>query len=75
MESRGTALEKEFRYLQPNHSAELTLTGLNDQFTQREGLAYINREGQVQHGDRISQRWRGKLIAKQQWTPRLTSKC
>lgn len=73
MESRGTALEKEFRYLQPNHSAELTLTGLNDQLTQREGLAYINRGGQVQHGDKISQRWRGKLIAKQQWTPRLTS--
>ncbi len=73
MESRGLALENEFRYLQPNHSAEFTLTGLNDQLTQKEGLAHINRAGIIEYGAPVTQRWRGKLSARQQWTPNLSS--
>ncbi|WP_373019468.1 LPS-assembly protein LptD [Thiomicrorhabdus sp.] len=70
MENRGPVLENEFRYLQKSgsvrHSAELTLTALNDAKTADEGLAYINN-GDVVYGDTIEQRWRAKLIANQNW--------
>uniref|UniRef100_Q31F27 LPS-assembly protein LptD n=1 Tax=Hydrogenovibrio crunogenus (strain DSM 25203 / XCL-2) TaxID=317025 RepID=Q31F27_HYDCU len=67
MQDRGWVVENEFRYLQPHHNAELTLTGLNDQVTQKEGLSYIDASGQPAYGKKIDQRWRGKLIANQQW--------
>lgn len=70
---RGLFVENEFRYLKPNHSAELTLTGINDQLTGSEGLAYIDGNGNVAYGNKVTQRWRGKLTAKQQWAPGLNS--
>lgn len=73
MQDRGWVLENEFRYLQPNHSAALTLTGLNDQVTKDTGLGYIDANGDPAFGEKIEERWRAKLIANQQWAPGLTS--
>ncbi|MDG6773518.1 LPS assembly protein LptD [Thiomicrorhabdus sp. ZW0627] len=70
MEQRGPVLENEFRYMQKSgpvsHSAELTLTALNDAKTADEGLAYLDGDNVV-YGDTIDQRWRAKLIANQNW--------
>ncbi len=73
MQDRGLVLENEFRYRQPKHSAVLTLTGVNDQITQGEGIAHIDRAGNVQYGEKTAQRWRGKITANQQWSPNITS--
>jgi LPS-assembly protein len=77
MENRGPILENEFRYLLDTrgirHSAEFTVTLLNDAQTADEGLAYIDNSGNIYYGDKIEQRWRGKLLANQQWNPNLRS--
>lgn len=73
MQDRGWVLENEFRYLQPAHSAELTLTGVRDQVTQREGLSYAINSEEVIYQEPVSERWRAKLIAQQQWAPGLSS--
>ena len=67
MQDRGWVVENEFRYLQPNHSAELTLTGLQDKVTQQEGLSYANRQKEMVYQQPVSERWRAKLIANQNW--------
>lgn len=76
MEGRGLILENEFRYLDQTgpvlHRGELTLSGLNDQETAKNGLAYL-QDDQVVYGDTVEQRWRAKLIADQVWSPNLTS--
>ncbi|MDG6777482.1 LPS assembly protein LptD [Thiomicrorhabdus sp. zzn3] len=76
MENRGPILENEFRYLAKSgsvrHQAEFTATFLNDQQTASEGLAYLLGDDVV-YGEPIEQRWRGKLLASQQWAPGLTS--
>lgn len=82
IDGRGLVLENEFRYLQKTeglgdfgpitHRAALTLTGLKDSETAKNGLAYIDN-GNVVYGEPIEQRWRAKLIADQAWSPNLTS--
>lgn len=67
MQDRGWVVENEFRYLQPNHSAELTLTGLQDKVTQQEGLSYANSQKEMVYQQPVSERWRAKLIANQNW--------
>jgi LPS-assembly protein len=73
MQDRGWVVDNEFRYLLPNSSAQLSLTGLNDQVTSKEGLSYIDENGDPAYGEKIDQRWRAKLIAQQQWAPGLNS--
>ncbi len=73
MQDRGWVVENEFRYLQPNHAAELTLTGLNDKVTQQEGLSYANSQKEMVYQQPVSERWRAKLIARQNWGAGLTS--
>ncbi len=73
MQDRGWVVDNEFRYLQPHSSAQLSLTGLNDQVTSKEGLSYIDENGDPAYGEKIEQRWRAKLIAQQQWAPGLNS--
>lgn len=76
MENRGPVLENEFRYLQQTgqvrHSAELTLTGLNDAKTADEGLASLQGD-EVVYGEPVEQRWRAKLQANQSWGHGLSS--
>ena len=76
LENRGLVLENEFRYLQQTgsvkHRGALTVTGLNDSETAKNGLAYIDGN-EVVYGETIEQRWRTKLIADQVWSPNLTS--
>lgn len=76
MDGRGLVLENEFRYLQKTglvtHRGALTVTGLSDRETSKNGLAYIDN-GNIVYGDPIKQRWRAKLIADQAWSPNLRS--
>ncbi|MGC9386138.1 MAG: LPS-assembly protein LptD [Hydrogenovibrio sp.] len=73
MQDRGWVLDNEFRYQLPGQSAELSLTGLNDQVTARDGLAHLDENGDLTYGDKVEQRWRAKLNARQQWAPGLNS--
>jgi len=73
MQDRGWVIENEFRYLQPKHSAELTLTGLEDKVTQQDGLSYVNSQKEIVYQAPVSQRWRAKLVAQQRWAPGLSS--
>lgn len=77
MENRGAIVENEFRYLLNTrgvrHGAEFTVSLLNDAKTADEGLAYIDTNGDIYYGEKIAQRWRGKLLANQQWNPHLRS--
>jgi len=77
LENRGLILENEFRYLEKTqgvtHQAALTFTALNDSETAENGLAYLDGD-EVVYGETIEQRWRGKLVANQNWAPGLTSK-
>jgi len=74
---RGLALDNEFRYMAKTndilHSAELTVTALNDQVVAADGLALIDTDGNVSYGDKDSNRWRAKLKANQRWNQHLTS--
>lgn len=73
MQDRGWVLENEFRYLQPSHSAEFTITGLQDKVTQQEGLSYANSQEEMVYQQPVSERWRAKLIANQNWGAGLSS--
>ncbi|BBP43011.1 LPS-assembly protein LptD [Thiosulfativibrio zosterae] len=67
MQDRGWVVDNELRYLNPYGQIDLTLTGLNDQLTQRDGLASINSSGIVSYGESQAERWRGKLVTTQNW--------
>jgi len=71
MTQRGLALENEFRYISKDygvtHQAQITLTGLQDQLTQSEGLVSADANGNLIYGDKLSNRWRASIKAQQNW--------
>jgi len=68
---RGLALENEFRYIAKTHdvvhSADITLTGIQDQVVASKGLASADAFGNVTFGDKQSERWRATVKANQNW--------
>lgn len=74
---RGLAIDNEFRYLAKHndvlHSAEITLTALQDNKVNSQGLVSLDNNGDLQYGKQEADRWRVKLNAKQQWNPQLSS--
>ncbi|MBN2606474.1 MAG: LPS assembly protein LptD [Thiotrichales bacterium] len=73
MSKRGTVLGNEFRYLQPNHSATLTTHWLRDNLTAKDGIAYLDSSGNLQHTNPVTDRWDAQLTAKQHWAEGLNS--
>ena len=73
MEKRGVVLGNELRYLQPKHSATLNTHYISDNITAKEGIAFLDANGDLQYTDPVRDRWDAHLIARQQWTPNLRS--
>jgi LPS-assembly protein len=67
IQERGVVLDNEFRYLQPKHSGTLQVSLLNDQLTQKEGLRYVDRSGNIQVDPTLSERWRMSYAGNQNW--------
>ncbi|MBE0494740.1 MAG: LPS-assembly protein LptD, partial [Thiomicrospira sp.] len=64
---RGVVLDNEFRYLQPKHRGTLQLSLINDQLTQKQGLRYVDRRGNILVDPEISERWRLGYNGSQNW--------
>ena len=73
IEQRGLVLDNEFRYLQPKHRGQFQISLLQDQLTQKEGLRYVDRSGNIQVEDPLSQRWRLGYNGSQNWGQGLNS--
>ena len=74
---RGLVIDNEFRYIEKTadvlHSAELTLTALNDDQVADKGLTTVDEDGNVEYGDKDANRWRAKIKANQYWGDGLSS--
>ncbi|GKT12672.1 MAG: LPS-assembly protein [Thiomicrorhabdus sp.] len=77
MSNRGLVFDNEFRYLAKHsdveHRANITISALQDNLTAKEGLVSADSAGNLSYGEKISNRWRAKIDAKQIWQPGLTS--
>ncbi|AEG32033.1 LPS-assembly protein LptD [Thiomicrospira cyclica] len=68
IEQRGVMLDNEWRYLQPRHRGELSVSFLNDQLVQDQGLSFIGRGGNPQTMDASADRWRLSFAGQQAWS-------
>ncbi|AHF00767.1 organic solvent tolerance protein [Thiomicrospira aerophila AL3] len=73
IEQRGLMLDNEWRYLQPHHRGELSVSFLNDQLVNDQGLSFVDRSGQSQNMDASADRWRVSFAGQQAWSRALRS--
>ncbi|WP_234968893.1 LPS-assembly protein LptD [Thiomicrospira sp. ALE5] len=73
IEQRGLMLDNEWRYLQPRHRGELSVSFLNDQRVSEQGLQFVDRAGQDQTLDARTERWRVSLAGQQTWSRSMRS--
>lgn len=73
LQQRGLLLDTEWRYLQRQHQGEIQLALTQDQLVKKQGLAYLDPQGQDQQTVANDTRWRVNMQGQQNWNAQLRS--